>query len=96
MSQYVTRWGMSNLASHINSAPDKTKGDWARDFGISRPYLYQLIDGKREPSVEVALRIAAATGGAVPISTWPNIAKILEAARGDGVSLCVSSLDAAE
>lgn len=77
---------MSDLASHIKANPGKSLGEWAEGFGISRPYLYQLIDGERSPSLDVAKRIAAATDGEVPISVWPNIAKILNAAHHDGAT----------
>lgn len=56
--------------------------DWADRLGISRPYLYGLLDETRSPSLPVALRIAAATGGAVPITAWPKIAAVVDATDG--------------
>lgn len=50
-------------------------------LGVSRPYLYDLLSGKRQPSFETALRIETATGGEVPITDWPNLARIAEAVR---------------
>lgn len=39
-------------------------------FGISEPYLSQLINGRRRPSGMLAARIEHATGGQVPASSW--------------------------
>jgi DNA-binding transcriptional regulator YdaS (Cro superfamily) len=72
---------MSTLADYIKSQPPKSLALWARDMGISRPYLYGLMDGTRYPGPEVAVRIAQATGGAVPVEAWPNHAVIVQAAR---------------
>lgn len=55
---------------------------WADQLGISRPFLYGLLDGSRKPSLAVAAKIERATGGAVPITTWPNLNAVIEAARG--------------
>jgi DNA-binding XRE family transcriptional regulator len=75
---------MQKLAAHLRTEPQTTRGEWARRFGISRPYLYGLVDGERSPSLEVAQRIARATDGAVPVSSWPKLAALLaEAKRED-------------
>lgn len=42
----------------------------ARDVGTSRGYLHDLLEGRRSPSLSLASKIAAATGGAVPLSAW--------------------------
>lgn len=83
MSQYVTFSHMSDLHSHIKANPGKTIAEWAECFGISRPYLYALVDGTRRPSLDVAKRIAAATDGSVPITAWPNFAKIADELRSN-------------
>jgi transcriptional regulator with XRE-family HTH domain len=70
---------MSTLPDHIKSHPEKSMSDWASSFGISRPHLYALLDGSRNPSIEVAKRIAQATSGDVPISAWSNFKAIIEA-----------------
>ena len=57
-------------------------GEWASELGVSRPFLYGLLDGTRQPSLEVAQRIDAATKGKVPLSSWPRIRAVLEAAKG--------------
>ena len=71
---------MNKLAQHINDRPKRAKLAWAREFDISRPMLIALISGERNPSLCVARRIEAATGGEVPAHDWPNIAAKLEKA----------------
>jgi transcriptional regulator with XRE-family HTH domain len=56
---------MHTLTHHIKTQPEKSLATWATGFGISRPYLHALLAGSRNPSLEVAKRIAAATRGAV-------------------------------
>lgn len=73
---------MQQLSDHIAARPGKTYGEWAQDFGVSRPYLYGLLDGTRSPSLATAQRIAAATGNDVPITAWPNLAAIIAAGTG--------------
>lgn len=72
---------MSTLSEYIKAQPEKTRAQWAECFGISRPYLYSLMDGTRQPSIDVAQRIARATGGKVPVTAWPNMAAIVAAAN---------------
>lgn len=57
--------------------------EWAAEFGISRPHLIALMDGSREPSINVASRIQERTGGEVPITVWPNIAAMMKTLGGD-------------
>lgn len=72
---------MSSLQEYIKSNPARPMRAWADDFGVSRPFLYGLLDGTRNPSLQAARRIEAATGGNVPITEWPNIRAMLDAAR---------------
>lgn len=74
---------MSTLSDYIKSQPDLPMREWADRFGISRPHLIALLEGQRMPSPSVARRIADATGGAVPISAWPNIAAMIRDLGGD-------------
>jgi DNA-binding transcriptional regulator YdaS (Cro superfamily) len=71
---------MSTLSQFIKSDPGKSIADWAVRFGISRPYLYGLMDGTRTPSPEVAIQIERETAGVIPAASWPNIAAMLTAA----------------
>ena len=74
---------MSTLPAFIKTQPDRPMREWADMFGISRPHLIALLDGTRAPSLAVARRIQQQTAGAVPITAWPNIAAVIDAARGD-------------
>lgn len=70
---------MSSLNDYIKSQPSRPMRVWAEAFGVSRPYLYGLMQGERMPSVAVARRIERGTDGAVPITAWPNIRSIADA-----------------
>jgi len=72
---------MSNLTAYIQAQPNRTMKEWAKDLGVSRAFLYALMDGSRQPSLIVAQRIDAATEGKVPITTWPNIRAVVDAAH---------------
>ena len=56
--------------------------EWAEAFGISRPHLLALMAGDRAPSIDVARRSEAATGGTVSVTVWPNIKAIFDAISG--------------
>lgn len=73
--------GMSKLSEHIKRHPGKNMSEWAVSLGVSRPYLYQLVDGSRYPSLPVAMRIAKATNDAVPVTAWPNLAAVVDAVK---------------
>lgn len=64
------------LASFINADPSRTMADWSEFFGVSRSYLYGLMDGSRQPSIKVAKRISERTNGAVPVLCWENFAAV--------------------
>ena len=74
-------FGMATLSEHIKGEPEKSITAWAADLGVSRPYLYGLLDGTRTPSAETATRIARATGNAVPVTSWPNLRAVIDAAQ---------------
>lgn len=57
------------LAEHISRSGMRQK-EWAERFGISQPYLSDLLRGNRTPSLEVAVRIERETQGAVPAVSW--------------------------
>jgi DNA-binding XRE family transcriptional regulator len=48
----------------------QSRTEWAARLGISRPFLSLLEGGKRQPSLELAVRIERATDGQVPASSW--------------------------
>jgi predicted GIY-YIG superfamily endonuclease len=68
------------LAQYIATQPKRPMAEWADDLGVSRPMIYDLMSGERLPSLPVAKRIADATDGAVPLSSWKNHAAVIEAA----------------
>ena len=72
---------MDQLKQYIANRPGRTNGEWAEILGVSRPYLHGLLKGERQPSLATAHRIALATDGDVPITSWPNIAAIVLAAQ---------------
>ena len=82
----MTCRGMSTLAEYIKTQPPRPLGEWAADLGISRPYLHALMHGDRMPSVVTAKRIQDATGGAVPVTAWPNFAALLDGPHDRGAA----------
>lgn len=55
----------------------------AARVGVSPSYISDLLCGRRVPSLDVALRISAATDGAVPLRSWPNLAAIADAVAAE-------------
>lgn len=56
----------------------------ARMIGISQGHMSDILAGRRTPGLALAGRIAAATGGKVPVSSWldaDHSPKTPEAAR---------------
>jgi transcriptional regulator with XRE-family HTH domain len=60
-------WGMQTLADYLKG---KKKAEFARQLGISSSQLSQYLSGYRRPRFEQMLKIAIASGGAVPIESW--------------------------
>lgn len=57
------------FADFITSSGEN-RATWAGRLGVSRSYMSDLLNGKRQPSLDLALRIARLTGGAVPVECW--------------------------
>ena len=57
------------FANHI-SISGRSRTAWAADLGISKSYLSDLLNGKKTPSLDLAVRIQRMTGGAVPAHIW--------------------------
>lgn len=55
-----------NLPSHSAM----TQAEQAELIGVSRPYLIDLVSGRRRPSWPTMEAIADRTGNAVPVSSW--------------------------
>ena len=56
----------------------ETQAIWAKRLGVGQAYLSLLLNNKKTPSLDLAVRIQRATEGAVPADSW--------------VSPCASSL----
>lgn len=56
----------------INSGA--TRAEWADRLDISRSYLSDLVNGKKMPSLDLAVRIERLTAGAVPVASWIDVA----------------------
>jgi predicted GIY-YIG superfamily endonuclease len=70
----------TDLAQWIKEQRPKTATQCLKELGVSRSYLYALLDGSRMPSLPLAQRIQQTTDGAVPVSSWPHIDAILQTA----------------
>lgn len=57
------------LREHIKSSGE-SQTVWAERLGIARSYLSDLLNGNKVPSLDLAVRIQRATGGAVPADSW--------------------------
>ena len=71
---------MQKLQDHRAAHSALSDAAYATKLGISRPFLVDLLAGRRHPSLTKAQGIEKATGGAVPARDWPNVAKLLDAA----------------
>ena len=62
---------MQTLKEYIAAYPLKAKqSQWAKVFGISQPYLSQILAGRRLPHPKLMQTIEAQTRGRVPVSVW--------------------------
>lgn len=61
--------GMEKL-QHYLDATGTRQSAMAALLGISRGYMSQMVTGLKLPSLDLAVRIERATGGAVPASSW--------------------------
>jgi plasmid maintenance system antidote protein VapI len=51
--------------------------NFARQLGVTQPYLSQIISGRKPVSLKMAVRISKLTHGEVPVKSWPNLQEIL-------------------
>jgi AcrR family transcriptional regulator len=70
---------MEQLKAYIEGRGKMPMQDVAAHLGVSRPYLYDLLGEKRQPSLVVALRIQAATNGKVSLQSWNKFSEIADA-----------------
>jgi len=60
------------LKEWLKGRPRGSAAKLAVEAGTSRQTISHLVRLKQTPSVDLAIRIAAATGGAVAVSDWPR------------------------
>lgn len=48
----------------------RTRASWAEELGISPGFLSDLLNGKKQPALTLAVRIERLTGGAVAAVSW--------------------------
>jgi transcriptional regulator with XRE-family HTH domain len=58
------------MFAHYVTSSGLTQTAWADRIGVSRSYMSNLLNGKKRPSLEVAVRIERETGGLIPASSW--------------------------
>lgn len=53
-----------------------TQARFAAAAELSEPYLSEILNGKKTPSLKMAAKLSRATGGAVPIAAFIELAPI--------------------
>lgn len=48
----------------------ETRTAWAKRLGVSKSYLSDILNGNRQPGLNLAARIERETDGAVPATSW--------------------------
>ena len=60
---------MQTLATYLKSSSIRASA-FAASVGVSKSYMSELIAGRKMPSLTLAVTIAEATHGAVPVQSW--------------------------
>lgn len=72
------------MFSDLIRSSGETRSAWAQRLGISKGYLSDLLNGKRVPSLEVAVAIQRATDGRIAADSWvPEVAAQSAIVEGD-------------
>jgi transcriptional regulator with XRE-family HTH domain len=71
------------MLSNFITQSGLTRSTWAERLGVSRSYLSDVLNGNRRPSLDLAVRIARLTGGAVPVESWVPGEPVSERPLGD-------------
>jgi DNA-binding transcriptional regulator LsrR (DeoR family) len=61
---------MMTIDEYCAINPGVSQDEIARDLGISRPYLNQILNHTREPGGRTMMRIMVMTGGVVSMDSW--------------------------
>lgn len=70
---------MKAFIDYIEARQPETPRETAEHLGISRPFLYDLKGGRREPNLETAVKLERATGGQVPVASWGRFKAVANA-----------------
>ena len=70
------------MFSDLIRSSGETRSAWAQRLGISKGYLSDLLNGKRIPSLDVAVAIQRATDGKIAADSWVPVVGGL----GDGAT----------
>lgn len=73
--------GMSSFSEWRENS-GKTQSVVAGDLGISQAYLSRILAGASQPSMGLAIKIAAYTDGDVPVGAWPKFEAFMALANG--------------
>jgi transcriptional regulator with XRE-family HTH domain len=73
---------MNKLLSHLTEN-GITQADFAAQIGVTQATVSKFCSGDIAPRPETAQKIARATGGKVPVESWPNIAALISALKTD-------------
>lgn len=57
------------FADYISKSGE-TRSAWADKIGVTRSYLSDILNGKKTPSLKVAVTIERMTGGEVKAVSW--------------------------
>lgn len=60
---------MTHLATHITTT-GLSQAALAKELGISRSHMSELVSGAKKPSLDLAFAIERVTEGAVPAASW--------------------------
>jgi transcriptional regulator with XRE-family HTH domain len=60
---------MEHLTAYLEAA-GKSQAAFARDAGLSRSYMCEIMAGTKVPGRDAIGKIARASGGAIPPSAW--------------------------
>ncbi len=67
---------MKKLSEYLKET-GQTYRQFASKVPMSPSFLSELLsEGRKSPSVDLALKIQKATGGAVEITDWPKLAEL--------------------
>lgn len=67
------------MLKDIVKSSGETQRVWASRLDVTEAYLSRLLSGTATPSLDLAVRIERATGGAVVPSSWLAVSELRKA-----------------